>query len=613
MSCFLSAREPIKNTKIIFVLSLLFLVSPLVAADVIKIGLRAHHGIEKSMAQWQLTADYLSEQIPEHQFIMTPLVGLTELMLETEKNQFDFVITNPSSFIEMELRFGASAILTLRNKRQGKPYTKFGAVIFTRKDRDDINTIEDIENKRIVAVSERAFGGWRVAWRELLKEGFDPYKKASHVSFSGGIQQDVVSIVGLGNADVGVVRTDMLERMATEKLIKLDDFKIINPRITKDFPFLHSTELYPEWPFVKMNKTPDDLSKKVAIALLNMQADHPAAVTGKYVGWTVPEEYQPVRNLMKQLRVGPYVDYHGDENELQHFLDQYLYYFLVVLLVLLTLAAFLIYVLSLNRKILTAKAELEKLNNELEMRVAERTKDLVEAKNLAEKASLAKSEFLASMSHELRTPLNAVLGFAQILELDVDLNNLPDSEANIKEILHAGRYLLELINDVLDLSKIETGHYDLEMKPVAVTTAVNSILNLLQAQANERKVILTAKVPEDEIRIYADARSFKQVMINIISNAIKYNHPGGTVDVSVVKQENGFCKISVTDTGDGISEELLGLIFDPFQRVTKRTDIEGTGVGLAIVASLVEIMEGEITVESTPGQGSTFAVFFKLA
>lgn len=201
-----SLRKLFKQWLTLLLSLFVIIVSSTVSADTIKIGLRAHHGIEKSMAQWKKTADYLSEQIPEHKFIMIPLVGLNELMQEAGQGQFDFVLTNPSSFVEMELQMGASAILTLRNKRQGKPYTQFGSVIFTRKDNNDINSIHDLEDKKIVAVSERAFGGWRVALNEMINVGFDPYKEARQVSFSGGIQQDVVSIVRLGNADAGVVQ-----------------------------------------------------------------------------------------------------------------------------------------------------------------------------------------------------------------------------------------------------------------------------------------------------------------------------------------------------------------------------------------------------------------------
>ncbi len=595
---------------LIFLLLIIF--STLTTADTIKIGLRAHQGIAKSMQLWKPTADYLSEQIPEHKFIMVPLVGLDELMQETEEDQFDFVITNPSSFVEMELRFGASSILTLRNKRQGKPYTKSGGVIFTRKDNDDINEIKDLQGKKIIAVSKPAFGGWRVVVRELLDEGFDIYKQARQVSFSGGIQQDVVSIVSLGNADVGVVRTDMLERMDARGLIKLDDFKIINKKSTKDFPFFRSTQLYPEWPFVKMQKTSNILSKKVALALLTMPLDHPAANAGKYVGWTVPEDYQPVHQLMKKLKVGPYQDYYS--NIYEHIFEEYLINFIVavVLFIILVLLAF--YIFLINRMLASEKAKQDKLMDELEIRVSERTQDLLVAKEQAEKANQAKTDFLSSMSHELRTPLNAVLGFAQLLEHETEKRQLTEMADNVEEILHAGRLLTNIINDILDLSKIEEGKYNLECLPLAINKVMTESIKLLEIQAKEKniKISYNSEV-DDQLEIYADKRSVKQVFINLISNAIKYNHAEGSIDIHVVNNNDGYCKFTVTDNGDGIAKEFLTVIFEPFQRVTNRTDIEGTGIGLVISKNLVEVMGGDIQVESTLGKGSTFTVLFKLA
>ena len=420
-----------------------------------------------------------------------------------------------------------------------------------------------------------------------------------------------MSIVSLGNADAGVVRTDMLERMASEGLIKLEDFKIINPKESSSFPFFHSTRLYPEWPLAKMRDTSSVLAKRVALALLTIPAEHPAAMAGKYVGWTVPEDYRPVHKLMQDLKVGPYLHYH--ENPLEHFFETYLIPFVISILIVGALIFIAVYILTINRKLVRAKEAQDKTLDELEERVAVRTKDLLIAKEEAEKASDAKSEFLSSMSHELRTPLNAVLGFAQLLEMDAELNTLPDTEENIKEILHAGAYLLELINDVLDLAKIETGKYDLDIKPVSMTKVTNDVLRLMQTQAKEKGITITEKVDTKEaLNVHADPRSLKQVLINIISNGIKYNHSDGRVDIAIEKQSSGYCKVSVTDTGDGIAEESLKIIFDPFQRVTNRTYIEGSGVGLAITKSLVEMMDGNIMVESTPGEGATFSVSLKL-
>jgi len=591
---------------------LMLIISADLNAKTIKIGLRAHFGVEKSMQQWKKTADYLSEKIPGHKFVMVPLVGLPELMSEAEKGYFDFVLTNPSSYVEMELGLGASAILTLRNKRQGKAYTNFGSVIFTRKNNSEINLISDLKGKKIVAVAKAAFGGWRVALREMLSEGFDPYTQAKHVSFSGGIQQDVVNIVRLGNADAGVVRTDMLERMAAAGQIKLDEFKIINAKNIKNFPFLLSTELYPEWPFIKMKHASTELSTKVALALLTMPAEHPAAITGKYIGWTVPEDYRPVHSLMQQLKVRPYEHY--KEHPLEHFFEDYLIHTIVAVVVLISFTFLMFYIFAINRQLVATKYEQDKLMQELEERVIERTYDLNEAKQFAEKANEAKTQFLSNMSHEFRTPMNAILGFAQLLKYDVANKDLELAEDNVNEILYAGRHLLELVNEVLDLAKIETGKYEINLQPITLAREINDVLSLLKVLAEKNEITINTKFDEsDETVISADLRSLRQSLINIITNAIKYNHVKGEINITMDSLNDGYCRVNISDSGDGIAEDALAKIFEPFERVTNRTDIEGTGVGLSITKVLVEIMGGKISVESVLGKGSVFSLYFKLA
>ena len=279
-------------------------------ADIIKIGLRAHSGKEKGIEQWQPTADYLSRRIPEHKFVILPYDNLEALDEAANRGEFSFVLTNPSSYIEMEMNYGAARILTLLNKRQNIPLNRFGSVIFTRKDRGDIQTIDDLKGKRFMAVSERAFGGWRVAWYELKhNHGLNPETDFAALVFGIGIQEEVVFAVRGGQVDAGVVRTDILERMAAAGEIDLNQFRVLGEHATEDFPFKHSTQLYPEWPMAKFGQTPKKLANQVAIELLNISPRDPAAIAGNYVGWTVPLNYQSVHDLLKELRVDSYKDF----------------------------------------------------------------------------------------------------------------------------------------------------------------------------------------------------------------------------------------------------------------------------------------------------------------
>ncbi|MCU1676249.1 MAG: two-component system sensor protein [Frankiales bacterium] len=234
---------------------------------------------------------------------------------------------------------------------------------------------------------------------------------------------------------------------------------------------------------------------------------------------------------------------------------------------------------------------------------------LARARTEADRANRAKSEFLSRMSHELRTPLNAVLGFAQLLELDV----APDLRPSVAQIRRAGVHLLDLINEVLDISRIESGQLALSPEPVLVSEVVEEALDLIRPLADSRGLELTLEPASSLGRhIVADRQRIKQVLLNLLSNAVKYNRPGGSIRVSCSEvQGPGGPTISITftDTGVGIDEADLDRLFVPFDRLgAEQTDVEGTGVGLALSLRLVEAMGGRLTVESTRGRGSAFTV-----
>ncbi len=223
----------------------------------------------------------------------------------------------------------------------------------------------------------------------------------------------------------------------------------------------------------------------------------------------------------------------------------------------------------------------------------------------AERTTRAKSEFLSRMSHELRTPLNAILGFAQLLEMAELKTQYRD---HVAQILKAGRHLLALINEVLDISRIESGRLALSLEPVLIGELLQETLIMVQPQAAAAQVILTADAAFGDPRlVIADRQRLKQVLLNLLSNAVKYNRAGGSVRIDVQAGEQSRIRIRVSDTGTGISPEKMKLLFSPFERLgAEQTEVEGTGIGLVLSKRLVEIMEGSIGVESQVNVGTTF-------
>lgn len=322
------------------------------------VGITAFRDKAATLRAWQATMDYLSQQIPGTRFIAVPL-NLPEFEHALRQQQLDFVITNPEHYAALESLYGISRIATLVKGENGKQVAQFGGVIFSRNDRRDLRTLEDVRGKTIVATDSTSFAAFLLEYDLFKRNGIDINKEA-HCQFLGFPQDLSVMAVLAGKADIGFVRTGVLESMAAEGRIRLSQLHIINARNNSNFLFLLSTDLYPEWPIAVAPHVPIDISNQVTASLLLMPPGHPAAIAGQYYRWSSPLEYQQVQALMRAHHLYPYDQ--PDAISLRQVLHQYeTPLLLAACAALMTLAILYFQARRLNKALQRSRRELREL------------------------------------------------------------------------------------------------------------------------------------------------------------------------------------------------------------------------------------------------------------
>jgi diguanylate cyclase (GGDEF)-like protein/PAS domain S-box-containing protein len=326
-------------------------------SKVVKIGVLAHRGSTEAFRTWTPLAKYLNNKIEDYRFHIVPL-NIAETREMVANHSIDFLLTNPGNFIDLENRFALQALATLKKKYDNNDLNAFGAVIFTRADKQGVNALADLKHRSFMGVKPGAFGGFQMAWGEFKNNRIDPFTELSELQFSGFPQSAVVVAVRNGWVDAGTVRTGILESMADKGLVDLKDFRILNAQNKPDFPLLLSTQLYPEWPIAHLANTSPDLIGAVYEALLAMPDDIIQSGRTRVTGWNPPSDYQPVHTLMQQLQVGAYKDASVFTPVL--FIKKYLGWVLLVFALLALMVLFTLYTLFLNRRILSGKHDLER-------------------------------------------------------------------------------------------------------------------------------------------------------------------------------------------------------------------------------------------------------------
>jgi len=349
-----TTKQPFRQL-VLLLCGCLMLFGAQLQAEEVRIGVLAKRGHDKSLEKWNATAEYLNASLPAHHFVITPM-AFDDIQVIAKNKMVDFVIVNPGIYVDLSVKYGVRRILTLVNElSEDASLTKFGSVIFTLKNETGIQQLADLKDRRVAAVHQTSLGGWIMALREIRNAGINNWDMAS-LSFLN-THDGVVEAVLNRSADVGIVRTDTLERMAMEGKLDLSQIRAINAKHYDHFPYEVSTPLYPEWPFAQLSHTSQQLAREVSIALLKLPADHPAAKQAHISGWTIPENYQPVRDLLMLLELPPYE--RSLRQSIWQSLTTYWYWYLPVMLGLLFLITMSIRIVRLNRSLSEHKMTLK--------------------------------------------------------------------------------------------------------------------------------------------------------------------------------------------------------------------------------------------------------------
>jgi len=394
-------------TPLIFITFLGFVLPS--SAALISIGVLNTRDSDEDSAFWQASANHLAKKIPEHQFVIKPL-GLECLTHAINKRQLDYVITHPAQVVDLQKTAHVHPMATMQTHYKGHSYSHFSAAIIARAERDDLNHLSDLKNQSMIAVSPTEFGGYQMIWRELLKANITPKNDLFDLRFTNGTQANIVNAILNEEADIGIIRSGLLEIMLAKGQLQPDQLKIIHAQHPTEHTPLHSTILYANWTWVRLDHSDIALSRKMASILHRMpkkqgvDANHYEA----HYGWTFPEDLTTVHGLLRALELAPYEPSEGIT--FQQLIKQYGIEIGLILALLSVLMVATLFVSRTNRKLAQSQSELARHRDNLEQEVAERTQELSQVNHALEKDIKARETVEAT----LRRSRTALQGFYEI-------------------------------------------------------------------------------------------------------------------------------------------------------------------------------------------------------
>jgi signal transduction histidine kinase/DNA-binding response OmpR family regulator/ABC-type phosphate/phosphonate transport system substrate-binding protein len=685
-----------------------------------QIGVFAYKGFEHTRAEFEPVVELINRQSAKERIELQVLTQ-DDIYQGIQEKTLDFIITNPTHFLVARHRYQVTgALATLVRLHKNQPLQSLGGVIIAQADNPRIHNLLDIRGKTLVAPGPEYLGGYRAQVYELHLAGLRVPQDVKSVMFVGD-HQSVVEAVVQGRADVGFVRDGMIETLIANGQLDGRTLKIINAQYRPDFPHLHSTRLYPEWPVFALPHVDDQVKRRVAAILLSMEPTTLADLGIDLYGFSVPADYLGLEALSRALRLPPFEA--REQIQLKDLVEQY--GLVLVLIFVLGVALFIALVLLAvwfkrtraaelyTKEILSSQDEMVLVNDGTQLvdvsggflkffaghypSLAAFKKDyrcicdlfvkkdgylfnsyqmewidkvvnqpqqvhkaivgfegkqsifkvagvyseklkvyiitlvniteletsnqkLAQQTERADRANQAKSEFLANMSHEIRTPMNGIIGLSELALKDTNLSAVQE---RLKKIHYSGRLLLGIINDILDFSKIEAGRLAINPTDFILADLVRDLSDLYQISAETKQIQWLVELDSSlELAYHADEMRLRQVLTNLIGNAIKFTAQGSVMlRVQRVQPQSKseqfhppqsdtiWLRFLVQDTGKGISLEQQKRLFQPFMQADNSITRQfgGTGLGLVISERIVKLMGADgIHLKSELGQGSVF-------
>lgn len=556
-----------------------------------RIGVLAWLGVEESDAQWVPFMSSLERALPGHRFVLRQL-DLEGMGQALERHEVDFLVTNPGHYVTLEARYGISRLATAVSSGGQDPAHVVGSAVVALAERSDLKKLEDLRGRRLAAVSGEAFGGYQLAWAELVRRGIDPEAGALETRFTGFPMTSVLEAVARGEADAGVIRACLLERLVGQGRVPADRFRVLSPRIEPGLDCQTSTDLYPGWAFAAAPHTSPEVSRQVLLALLSL----PATASGQV--WSVPADYHPVHALLQELRIGPYQFLR--ELDLDSLARRYWPALVLLGALLLVWLAYTVRVERLvqrrTRELTQALADREALEKRVRAE-QERMEHLSRLSILGELSS--------TLAHELNQPLAAIGNYARSLLRRADRGTLSDDALRQAsgEIASEAERAAQILAGIRAFARKRGRVRERRHASVLVADAVSLFRGML---AQAPAVALIDSLPGEAGTVEVDPLQIQQVLLNLLKNAYDSHRAADAAGEAIeirLGMEGDRVAIAVRDRGTGLPPESRERLFEPF--FTTKPD--GLGLGLSICASIVEAHGGQL--QAMPPESGPGAVF----